>query len=357
MLVESNLPGAAAHILQCRDLSELPDGGPSTTEMVNVLRQRGHYRVFTIPKSNGSERIIEDPSAATRVVLEGIRQRWRELELDKSLSRHAVGFRPAKSVMDASSVVRARTSHGTRAVKVAWVFTQDLKDAFHSVTERQVRNMLRQDMGFTGFPLHLATRAMTRRGRLAVGSPASPEFLNLHLREMDRDLAALAKRHGVTYARYADDLTFYGEASHLTDKGRRKRTKRSWWTWFAKQARRIIEGAGMTPHPGKSSLTKIEGPKAAPAAEVLGHTVRAGGRTAPTRKTKRRARAARHRFTRAGFAPLKPWDTGREHLALVAPDLRVTLQEAQGLLAWHFLTRGFKTRRQKPPRAGPPRRA
>lgn len=345
MLAKTQPPGADAAILQCRNFSELQEdqSTPPRTEMRRILEQRRHYRVFSIPKADGSRREIEDPSEATRVVADAVRKRYDQMGMDATLSRHAVGFRPGRSVMDATSVVRARLSNGSR-MKYQWCLTQDLEDAFHSITEPQVRGMLRDDLQLSGFPLHLATRALTRQGRLAVGSPASPELLNLHLRRMDERLTDLASRHNAVYTRYADDLTFLGEGQHWTGH-RHKTTSRSWWTWFAKQVRRIIREEGMAPHPAKSSLTKFDGPRSAPSAEVLGHTVRKKGNTAPTRRTKRRARAARHRFRMAGYRLKGERDTGKSFLSSVSDQEALhSLQEAQGLLAWNFLTKGFRKR-------------
>lgn len=341
-MVSSNHPGSDS-ILQCRNFAALVDAGFPPNEIRDVLRQRDHYRVFTIPKANGTERIIEDPSDATREVLHAVRLRYHELGLDAKLSRHAVGFRPNRSVMSATDIVRARFQGGSSnrpIFKTAWVATQDLSDAFHSISERQVNELLRKHMDLNGFARRLATRAMTRNGRLAVGSPASPEMLNLYLIDMDKRIFDLCTTHGIAYARYADDLTFFGEHSHQTANGNRKTTKRSWWTWFLNQVREIIKDEGMTPHAEKSALKKVSGPRSEPSAEVLGHTVRGPGKTAPTRETKRRARAARHRFRMAGF-DIKEGETGERflrHMQEVPQELR----EAQGLLAWLYLTEGRK---------------
>jgi retron-type reverse transcriptase len=42
------------------------------------------------------------------------------------------------------------------------------------------------------------------------GAPTSPGLCNAILLRLDRRLAGLAEKHGFTYTRYADDLTFSG---------------------------------------------------------------------------------------------------------------------------------------------------
>jgi len=43
------------------------------------------------------------------------------------------------------------------------------------------------------------------------GAPTSPGLCNAVLLRLDRRLAGLARKHGYTYTRYADDLTFSGD--------------------------------------------------------------------------------------------------------------------------------------------------
>jgi RNA-directed DNA polymerase len=48
------------------------------------------------------------------------------------------------------------------------------------------------------------------------GAPTSPGLCNVITLRLDRRLAGLAKKHGFAFTRYADDLTFSGDADRTT---------------------------------------------------------------------------------------------------------------------------------------------
>lgn len=180
-------------------------------------RQRervSHYVVFSVPRRKGGARLIHAPKKKLKEVL----RRLDGLLVSKlPVSEHAHGFRKGRSVKTGAE------PHVGKAV----VLRLDLKDFFPHVTHARVRGLLIA-AGY-GYPV-AATLAVlvTEAARQPVevdgqvfqvpvgprhcvqGAPTSPGLCNAILLKLDRRLAGAARKHGFSYTRYADDLTFSG---------------------------------------------------------------------------------------------------------------------------------------------------
>ncbi len=184
-----------------------------------------NYRYAAIPRRSGVPRLIEAPKLRLKEV-----QRWILREILEHVPVHeaALGFVRGRSVID-----HARR-HSGRPI----VLRLDLAEFFASVSAGRVFGLF-QTLGYvddvahalTGLctnavPPHVwnvvraagsaPTGAMFRLGRslatphLPQGAPTSPALANLAAFRLDRRLAGLAASEGLTYSRYADDLTFSG---------------------------------------------------------------------------------------------------------------------------------------------------
>lgn len=159
-------------------------------------RSENYYRTFTIPKGK-KRRIINAPKVALKVI-----QKWFGFHLAEMVKFDpcVFGFIKGRSAIDAA----------TLHCGADWVYSIDIADFFPSTSLGKVAAAL---IGL-GYPPHgaeLIAKLCCFGGGLAQGSPASPVLSNLVFLAADAELVAVAKKYGVCFTRYADDVVFSGK--------------------------------------------------------------------------------------------------------------------------------------------------
>lgn len=183
-----------------------------------------HYRYQWISKRNGSLRLLEAPKSRLksiqRQILKGILEFVPPHEA-------AHGFRARHSCL----------SHASLHAGKAMVLRMDLRDFFASVSAARVQAVFCA-LGYpqavawkltglcthagrrshliaagTGLPLQWRALSPYTAPHLPQGAPSSPVLANLCSFKLDLRLAALADDADAAYSRYADDLTFSGDAA------------------------------------------------------------------------------------------------------------------------------------------------
>jgi retron-type reverse transcriptase len=175
---------------------------------------RVHYVFFEVPKRSGGTRLLSAPHRDLAAA-----QRWI---LDNILAKLATEP-PAHGFIAGRSTVTNALPHLQKGV----VVNLDLSDFFPTVSFRRVRGVFRK-LGYSpaaATVLALLTTEAPRRavemdGRvlfvavadraLPQGACTSPALSNQVARRLDKRLGGMAAKHGWTYTRYADDLTFSG---------------------------------------------------------------------------------------------------------------------------------------------------
>jgi retron-type reverse transcriptase len=206
-----------------------------------------HYRRFAMPKKTGGERIISAPMPRVKRL-----QYW---VLDNILAKvplhpAAHGFIPGRSIV----------SNAQPHVGKAVVVNLDLKNFFPSISLPRIKGVFRE----LGYSEQLATTlglvctetpveevsvdgekffVATGERALPQGAPSSPALTNILCRRLDARVQSCAAKLGFTYTRYADDLTFSGDAAARKLAGK--------LLWRVKQ---IIADEGFTPHPDKQHV-------------------------------------------------------------------------------------------------------
>ena len=244
-----------------------------------------HYHRYSIKKKTGGVRYISAPKPALKEA-----QGWVLENILGKLEAEA----PAHGFVPGRSIVTNAVCHTNKKV----VVNLDLKDFFPSITFRRVKGLFRK-IGYSEHAATVLALLCTEPPRVATeldgkvyhvalgarvlpqGACTSPALTNLLCRRLDRRLSGLAARHGFTYTRYADDLTFSGDNTAAV--GRLLRSVRS-----------IVTAEGFTEHPRKTLVMRR-----ARRQEVTGVTVNV--KPAVSRKEVRALRAILHNAAKHGL--------------------------------------------------------
>ena len=167
--------------------------------------ERYHVYPLVSGKSKKKKRWIEAPDSELKAA-----QRWL---LDNWLyhlapTGFAHGFVPGRSIL----------TNAAEHVGRRWVVTADVRDFFPSITAGRIATCL-AELELDDADRSAVVQLVTRRGRLPQGAPTSPHLANLIARTLDLRLSGLARQHGWTYTRYADDLTFSAGSPTSPDTG------------------------------------------------------------------------------------------------------------------------------------------
>jgi RNA-directed DNA polymerase len=185
-------------------------------EKKNKLR-KSCYTTFTIKKKSGKDRTIHSP-------VKGLKEFQKALNIILQCMHEphyaATGFVNGKSIVD----------NAKKHIGQTYVYNIDLKDFFPSIDKSRVWGRLLVspfNLGATverkSIANFIATLSCTpmeverfKEGQwisvttsvLPQGAPTSPTLTNAICEKIDARLSGVAKRFGLNYTRYADDITF-----------------------------------------------------------------------------------------------------------------------------------------------------
>ena len=220
-LIQKNLPV----VFSLRHFSLLV--GIDFIELRSMIRNRGnHYTYYLIKKKRGGFRRIIAPHSNIKYL-----QNWIKGNIiDKiEVNKSATGFVKKKSILDNALV------HENQDV----ILNIDLSNFFESINERQVYGLFKS----IGYAPNLAVEFAkictssisdyrfrnlsdeekpffedfhkAKEALLIQGAPTSPGISNIICRKLDVRLSKLSNKLGVSYSRYADDITFSGTDEKL----------------------------------------------------------------------------------------------------------------------------------------------
>lgn len=155
------------------------------------------YRHFSIPKSNGKTRNIDEPLPDLKFV-----QSWI---LHNILEKCPVSDY-AKAYLKGRTLKHNARFH--RAQKV--VVTMDIKNFFPSISAKDITKIF-ENMGYYHDLSCFLAYLCSLNNVLPQGAPTSPYLSNLRMIAIDEEISKYTSQKSIRYTRYADDLTFSGD--------------------------------------------------------------------------------------------------------------------------------------------------
>lgn len=165
-----------------------------------IKRSYRLYKMYKIPKRNGKERTIFQPSKELKTL-----QYWMiENILSKfEISDNAFAYRKGVSIKN-NALIHLKTNH---------IFHTDIKSFFPSIDDKKLYAFLdkhrdiivNNDLYFDDIYENIL-KICFRKNILCIGSPSSPIISNIIMYDFDNELDAYCKNNDLIYTRYADDI-------------------------------------------------------------------------------------------------------------------------------------------------------
>lgn len=194
-----------------RDLAGLLDLKLSLLTFVLYIKPREElYENFTIPKRHGGVRDISAPHISLKLIQQRLSALLQNCWLEITEKNNHVEDAEHQGIAHGFKKFHTIMTNGRPHVTRRYVFNVDLQDFFGSINFGRVRAFFINNKNFS-LHVDVATaiaQIACNENKLPQGSPCSPVISNLLAHGMDLHLVKIARANGVTYTRYADDLTF-----------------------------------------------------------------------------------------------------------------------------------------------------
>ena len=250
------------------------------------LENPKRFRTFSIPKKSGGFRQIAIPYAK----LKGILYQTKNI-----LDAH---YKP-KQCVQGFAIGRSVVGNAEMHIHQNYVFNIDLSDFFPSISLGRICTRLQlPPYNFSKKVSNIIACLCTMKyddnnggtfNALPQGAPTSPILSNIVCEQLDRRLMGVAKKFGLHYSRYADDMTFSSMHNVYDENGE-----------FRTELRRIISDQGFIINEKKTRLQKIGSRQ-----EVTGLIV--GDKVNVSREYINELRSTLHVWEKFGYADAYAW--------------------------------------------------
>ena len=175
-----------------------------------AIRSNFYYRTYKIPKRNGGEREISQPSPELKTL-----QYW---VLKNILSQLPVSD-CAKAYKRGDSIKKHALCHRNSK----HIFHTDISNFFPSITIKNLENILKNNKNvFKNLDLDVEQsideirQICFKNNRLCIGSVTAPIISNIIMYDFDSTVSAYCVSMGCIYTRYADDI-YISSTSYINE--------------------------------------------------------------------------------------------------------------------------------------------
>jgi len=172
---------------------------------LHTLLLQPEYRIYDIPKHDGTLRRIEDPAPALKNVQRLI-QYFLQCVYHPVRASAAFGFLVRT---DREKYPRNIFTNAAAHIGCQWMFKTDLQGFFHQITYKDLMRLFGGELfGFDEELSRILAGLCTFHGRLPMGAPTSPVLSNLCCISLDEKIQSVVVDNAMLYTRFADDLCF-----------------------------------------------------------------------------------------------------------------------------------------------------
>ena len=173
-------------------------GLPETKLLSLSLTASRRYKVYTIPKRTGGDRLIEHPSRELKAI-----QRWIAQALFARFPVHEAATAYRKGMGIRENAERHRQTKFTNRYDFSDFFPSFSQERVLQYVSEQSKNLgidlTQRDLDFVG-------NIVCRHNKLTIGAPSSPIITNAMMFEFDRRMHEACQSRGLVFTRYADDI-------------------------------------------------------------------------------------------------------------------------------------------------------
>lgn len=162
------------------------------------------YKDYTIPKKSGGRREISQPAREVKALQRALME---ILLYELPIHDAAAAYLRGKSIRDNAL---AHAGSGP-------ILKMDFTNFFPSIRAGDWAKYCKEKGILDEEDIQISTLIMFRLKKkeiipkLTIGAPSSPILSNILLFDFDKKVSAEASKRGISYTRYADDLTFSGQ--------------------------------------------------------------------------------------------------------------------------------------------------